>query len=219
LLVSGNKVLDVALKKGWGTYTFIIPRGTLRAGMNYLNVEQTSPPIPTWPIGTSGHFSPVEITVRSVGRAAGRGASFQFGQHKIVHKNRGLIAYVIDATDSAPRELGRYWAHRSSYQARQFIWDVDQLPQGSIVALSVSSEAGKYWIAEADRSLKDLGGTRSLVGASGASYALVGVKGASKGQALEVFQKKMPAQLDVGRKPSERANGVALGVLSMIAKK
>ena len=54
LHVGGARVLDVALKPGWQTYTFKVPAARLRAGINYLTVEQRLPPPRTWPIGTTG---------------------------------------------------------------------------------------------------------------------------------------------------------------------
>jgi hypothetical protein len=95
---------------------------------------------------------------------------------------------------------------------------IDELPANTVVALVAKDDASVQWRSAHDAIIRQLGGTASLVGRYRASYALIGVKGARPGQALEALSDGAAVSLAVGRSPADQVRGVAYGTVTLVAK-
>ncbi|MDB4990162.1 MAG: hypothetical protein JWN04_5340 [Myxococcaceae bacterium] len=93
-----------------------------------------------------------------------------------------------------------------------------RLAAGTVVALAVRDEASRSFSERADRAIEQLGGTRSLRNWYRGSYALIGVKGAPSGSALESASMTSAVQLTVGRPLAQRGAGIAFNVLELKAE-
>ena len=84
----------------------------------------------------------------------------------------------------------------------------DVLP-GRIVVPAVQADGAAYLTGEAVAALRSIGAEVDLRGASGHSHAVIGVKGAATGTALE-RSGEQNAWLRVGRNPDSRTLAVAV---------
>jgi hypothetical protein len=215
LSIGGHPLLATTLKPGWNSYSFKIPHTVLSAGMNLMRAEQTIEKAPTkWPIGRSGKVSPVEISVQSAGFFSGKTGVFHFGDQKVVVKKPGAVAYVLDG-DGKPKKLGIYKSHRRNDESLRFADDIKGLEDGTVVVFAAVDDASKHWTPQANKALWSIGGNLDFRGKFRSSYALIGVKGAKRGQSVEKFDRRKRVQVRIGRDPKKRHYGVAWGALSM----
>jgi hypothetical protein len=95
---------------------------------------------------------------------------------------------------------------------------VDALPARTVVVLVAKDEASSKWQPADDAIIRQLGGKTSLVGSYRASYALIGVKGAQPGQALEALNDKAEVTLLVGKPPGSQDQSVAYSTATLSKK-
>jgi hypothetical protein len=130
---------------------------------------------------------------------------------------RGVTLFSFEAEGKDRTKLGVFDPYRIPEEADRLASVIQHLPAGTLVAMAVKDEASKHWTAKADQALRSLGGTASLIGKYRASYALIGVKGATPGQALEQFSANRPVSLVAGRLNQERYDGVAWSTIALSA--
>jgi len=212
----GNEaLLKTKLEDNWKSYAFRIPKQFLSAGLNYLNIQQGLPSPQKWSIGRTGRLTSVEITASSAGFFVGNSASFIFAKEIIRESYRGITAYVIDDIRGQFKKIGEFDTFRDINATFWFSSEIKKMPTGSIVALVAKAGASTSWQAQGDEALKSLGASLSLMNTFRVDYALIGVKGAKPGEAVEQLQGNRKVEITVGRPPETRFSGVAWGTLSM----
>ena len=180
---------------GWGTYAWDVPAALLRPGLNEvrLGFETLAAPAAVLPgsaaIGATGLETPVAIEVNSGGPAGfayitvGTGDVSEDGS---LH-SPGYNLAVVDA--SSGRVLDRQGFDTTSggseAQASALAAFVRAIPEGQIVVAAMQGDGAAHLTAEAVDALRSIGGEADPRGSSGWSHALVGVKGAVPGTALE----------------------------------
>jgi len=86
---------------------------------------------------------------------------------------------------------------------------VAEIPDGYIVAVAVKDDGAPHLTESAVQALQSLGAQTDLRGTQHLSHAIIGVKGAPPGTALEASGEGN-SYLHVGRNPDDRSLSVAL---------
>lgn len=140
---------------------------------------------------------------------------FFFGRERLTSWRRGVIVYTFDPQGTRYARLTYFDTNRIAEETLRFADAIRRLPQGTGVVLAVKDDASQSWTPEGDEALRSLGGKESLNGRFRQSYALIGVKGAQPGTAMEGVGPRA-VTLTLGRRPAERGTGVAWSELSVV---
>jgi len=143
----------------------------------------------TYRIGTTGVRSPVDIEVVS----EGRGPQGQGGQvtarvngHEVVTlPRRGYNIVALDGADGHVLWGDNFDTFRSPAESRRMAERIASLPSGAIVIAGVKTDGGGQLTAEGVAALRSVGAQRDLQRTLWLAHALIGVKGAPAGSALE----------------------------------
>ena len=183
------------MSSAWGEYIWEVPGNAVRQGLNEVRFEfeRLDAPIGVLPgsgaIGATGIAAPVAIEVNSGGPedfafiTIGDGPDAQDGS---AHRP-GYNLAVIDTESGELLEYRGFDTTPSGNQAEaaalaDFIAGV---PQGQIVVVALQGDGAVHLTDEAVAALRAVGGQADLRDASGWSQAIIGVKGAEPGTALE----------------------------------
>jgi hypothetical protein len=203
-----ERLLDQVIGPGWSDRSFTIPRRSLAVGMNYLRIEQQVPSHLS-PIGRTGRTLGWDLGAESAGYLAGNHAALFMAGEKIPVVKRGitLATFAPDRPRLIERESFDTFARAT--ETDDFVRAVERLAPGTIAVVVALDDASSNWSPAADQALAALGGKESLKGHYRESYALIGVKGAHPGQALEQRSAAAVVTLGVGRPPPDQQRGVA----------
>ncbi len=199
----------------WESYILTLPGKYLKAGLNEVVFEfgYAASPRDVLPanfvIGNTGVTSPVEITVNSAGLHAGDFAYITVGGQDASTHRRGYNVAVIDPRSGAVLDRAGFDTWANQYESQDLADFVAQIPDGHIVAVAVKDDGAAHLTTAAVRSLQALGATTDLRGTAHLSHAIIGVKGAVPGSALEASGHSN-SYLHVGRNPDDRSLSVAL---------
>ncbi len=210
--VGEQLVLDTALQPGWQPYTFALPGERLSAGINVLDIEQDLPQDPapdpgSLAIGSTGFSSPQEIEVHSDPRRTQGQSRVDVGLTQLEARAEGV--HMVALTGDGLRHQV-FDTSRAATWTRRFAKAVEELPEGTVVAVVFAGHALRKWKDVGNEALASLG-ARSSFERSGAAQAfgMIGVKGARPGSILERSRTKGTVTLGVGRPPVERVASVA----------
>jgi hypothetical protein len=194
--VNGHRLEGIRLSLGWGTYTWEVPGQFLRQGLNEIRFEfgRLDAPADVLPgsgtIGGTGVQAPVAIEVNSGGPAdfafitVGSGDGAEDGS---VHRPGYNVAVVHPRTGQLLDRQGfDTTPGGSESEAAALAGFIAGIPEGQIVAVALQGDGSAHLTSEAVDALQTLGGQADLRGSTGWSHAIIGVKGAAAGTALEV---------------------------------
>lgn len=217
--VGGRTVLDTDVGLDWTSRPFSLPRDLVSVGVVFVTVEQDLPVSGAWAVGQTGRSLPYEVSIESAGFSAGNRASLRIDDRTTTITERGLTLVLLDERAAKVRAMYGFDTFADPAAPLRLKKAVDELPANTVVALLAKDEASSQWRAEHDAILRQLGGTASLVHHYRSSYALIGVKGARPGQALEALSDSASVSVSVGRSPADQVRGVAYGTVTLIAKR
>ena len=209
------------MEPGYREYIFEVPADRAREGLNRLTLRfaYAARPRDVLPadlsIGGTGVRAPVDVEVDaapdhayiSVYDEAGRKTDASAGR-------RGYNLAVLD-----PRS-GRLLAKRgfdtwaNEYEAQRLADFVASIPSGRIVIAATRGDASLHLTEAAVQALASLGAAVDLRGQAGRSHALIGVKGAPPGTALESSEEGN-SYLRIGRNPDRRTLAAAVDWLAV----
>jgi hypothetical protein len=202
--VNGQRLERIGLSPGWATYGWEVPARIVRPGLNDVRFEfdRLDAPADVLPgngaIGGTGVQAPVAIEVNSdgpadlafitvgVGDEAEDGSDHRPGYNvAVVHPRSGklLERRGFDTTPGGRTTASPRGGETEAAAMASFIAEV---PEGQIVVVALQGDAAARLTEEAVLALRQIGGQADLRGTSGWSHALIGVKGAAPGTALEV---------------------------------
>jgi len=196
----------------WSELTFDIPERFLHPGLNELKLDFTylASPHDVFPpdfvIGEAGVTSPVEIDVNS---------SLEFayitvgGVDASLHR-RGYNLAVIDPQSGKVLDKAGFDIEESQMLA-DFIANI---PEGYIVVAALKEGETRSLTEEAVEALASLGSEVDLRGKENLSHAIIGVKGAAPGTALEATGEEN-SYLHVGKNPDQRTLALAVDFVSL----
>jgi hypothetical protein len=218
LAVNGHSLEQSALTPGWGDYSWVVPARYLKQGLNEVafDVGRLDAPADVLPgsgrIGGTGVQAPLAIEVNSGGPgdfayiAVGEGHGTKDGS---VHRP-GYNVVVIDPQSGAllARQGFDTTPGGGDLEAAALADFVAAVPAGQIVAVAMQGDGASRLNADAVAALHTIGGEADPRGSSGWSHAIVGVKGAAPGTALEAAG---PDQGWLRVAPDRRTLGIAVG--------
>ncbi|KAB8143773.1 hypothetical protein F8S13_07650 [Chloroflexia bacterium SDU3-3] len=147
-------------------------------------------------IGTTGVHSPVDISVLAGGPV--KYSAVVVDGVTVTPQQRGIVLALIDPADGTLLSSGAFDTYLSSQESDRLAAAIDAAPQGTIVALATYDEGIAKLNQVALRAMASAGAAADLEGKVGAAYALIGVKGAPSGSALEKFDPAAAVVVDVG---------------------
>jgi hypothetical protein len=195
LYANGHRLETQELSPEWGEYTWLVPSAVMREGLNDLRLEfgRLDAPAEVLPgsgaIGGTGVQTPAVIEVNSGGPAdfayitvEGDGGSEDGSVH-----SPGYNVAVIDARTGRllQRQGFDTTSDGSQAQAAALAAFIEAIPEGRIVAVALQGDGAANLTAEAVAAFAAMGGEADPQGSSGWSHAIIGVKGAAPGTALE----------------------------------
>ncbi len=202
--VNGRAVGTVLLQPGWGEYVVRVAGGEERAGMNEITLlfDALAPAASVregdFVIGKTGVTSPASIVIRSAGSEIGDFAHIFVNGADAAQNLRGYNIVVINAQSGVVESSAAFDTFASADESARLAQFIAKIPNGRIVAVAVRDEASRSLTSEAVDALRSIGAAEDLRGKFRWSHAIIGVKGASPGSALESASETMPAQLVVG---------------------
>jgi len=215
--VNGHSLPSQEVNPGWTDLILQVPASFLHPGLNQvaLDFAYLASPHDIFPgnfaVGETGVTSPVEIDVNS---------SLEFayitvgGMDASTHR-RGYNLAVIDPQSGAVIDKAGFdTGDNESQTLTDFIADI---PKGYIVVAALKEGGAQSLTEEAVEALTSLGGEIDLRGTEHLSHAIIGVKGAAPGTALEATGEGN-SYLHVGKNPDERTLALAVDLVSLIKR-
>ncbi len=224
VIVNGHRLPEtISVGPYWEERSLILPSEYLKAGLNEVLLELAYAASPhdvlpgRYAVGSTGLTSPVEIGVNSAGLNAGDFAYITVGPDDASTHRRGYNLAVIDPQSGAIADTAAFDTWANTYESQGLVDFVAQIPDGYIVAAAVKGDGAANLTHDAVRALWSLGALADLRGTQNLSHAIIGVKGAAPGTALEASGEGN-SYLHVGRNPDERTLSVALDYVNFELK-
>ncbi len=210
--VNGNLIGSLTTQPGWHAYALTALSGVWHAGMNeiVLQFDALAPVAAvqegdgfaslttSFAIGKTGVSSPASIVVRSAGSEVGDFAHVFVNGIDAAQNTRGYNVVVVNEETGAVEASAAFDTFASADESARLAQFIAKIPNGRIVAVAVRDEASRFLSEEAVSALRSIGATEDLRGKFRWSHAMIGVKSAAPGSALEAASETMPAQLVVG---------------------
>src|SRR5262249_34853952 len=140
---------------------------------------------PAYRIGRTAVQAPVDIEVTS---ATGPGASASLrinGLEQLDRNGRGYVVAVLDSRDGALASVDWFDTLGSAGERGRLAGRLGRVPAGAIVVALVRDEGTATLSSEAALALASIGAAADLRGRFRAAHAVIGVKGAAPGDAVE----------------------------------
>ena len=199
--LNGKEVGAVTCKPTLSTAKIAIPPSARRPGMNHLRfLTGEDGERRAVPIGKTGVKTRARLSVRSQGLRAGNSASILLGERDLAPDTRGFNVAVIhpgkgDLVMAAGFDL---IGEDGPEQAGRMAQLLRGVPEGMIVCVAVKDDGAMNHTGELVTALRTVGASVDLRNRTRASYALIGVKGAAPGQAMERVDPARTATIDLG---------------------
>jgi hypothetical protein len=219
VIANGQVAGSVPLREGRGDYEMILPAESLRPGLNelHLRFSRTFPAEAAgqepYLIGATGISSPVALVVRSAGEEVGDFGHIYLNGRDVSPGERGYNVVVLDPASGQVLFTAAFDTFASEGASQALATFIEKLPPGVIVAVAVRDEASMKLQQKGVEALRLIGARGDLRGRFRWSHAILGVKGAEPGQALEVTSELWPATVAVG--PALTEPHVTLGIESL----
>jgi hypothetical protein len=217
--VGGQEVGWVDLAPGWGEYRLDLPDDSVTAGLNpiWLHFVEWTPATDvaqnSRTIGHTGVESPVNLVVVSAGQEVGDlGQVFVDGQDVSVNE-RGYNVVVIDASTGQVLRSANFDTHLDPGAALAMAEFLEAVPSGQIVAVAAADEASRLLDERAVQALHGIGAVGDLRGRFRWGHAVIGVKGAAPGTAVEALDGMRPVFAVAGEGATEPGMTAAFSFL------
>lgn len=215
--LNGTPMGTIKLTQEWGEYALDIPASAVLDGRNVLNLHASQLyPLASlrnqesYAIGTTGVTAPVNIQVSSAGTLAGNHAHLYVNGQNVSPERRGYNIAVLDQTSGAVLQTAHFDTYLDESESAKLAAFIKAIPDGRIVLAAIRDEGSSKLTPEAVDALHSIGAASDLRGKFRMAHAIIGVKGALPGSALEATQTQIPAVLATGA--SSGRSSVALAV-------
>ena len=200
LTLNNTRVGAITARGKWTAQTITLPEGTVRKGINRLRVDAGSAlGRETIPVGRTGVRAAARLQVTSAGVNVGDRASVMLSGIDVVPNTRGYNVAVIDPDTGDLVAAAAFDLIRppGGGEAARMAGFLEGVPAGFLVSVAVRDDGAMGITSDVVAALKSLGATRCPKLRH--SYALIGVKGASPGTAVEKISREDPVVLELGR--------------------
>jgi hypothetical protein len=207
--------------------TIDVPAGIAHAGINDLVVSYgTLMPLGTTTststaVGQTGVKTSQNIVVHSAGLDGGGDLGFAHvyvNGKDAISGRRGLNVAVINPASGVVESHALFDVLTDPAADGRFLGFVKAVPDGRIVAVAVMDDASTNFGEGGLAALRMIGAQADLRGRFRNSYAAIGVKGATPGQALEQWAQGKPASVAVGAHIFGRGLGIAVSSVTVEQK-
>ena len=166
-------------------------------------------------IGATAVHAPVDIYVRSAGEEFGDFGHIYVSGREASENGRGYNFVVLDSESGIVISSRNFDTHGDPEASQAMASYVGSLPESSIVAVAVADEASRLLGEEAVQALRTLGSSSDLRGCFRCAQAMIGVKGAAMGSAVESWGGSEVQEVVVGRGLTEPRLYFELGAISL----
>jgi hypothetical protein len=220
VVLNGQAVTSLELVEGWHEYEVTLPAHLLRDGLNELHLRfgRLFPPEQIregeYAIGATDVVAPVNILVKSAGQEVGDFGHIYVDGRNVSPDERGYNVVVLDPVTGAVEGTGHFDTFASEEESTRLAEFITGIPDGRIVAVAVEDEASLHLTEEAVLALRTIGAREDLRDVFRWEHAIIGVKGAEPGQALETTGLLRPVSVRVGQGFTEPAVAAAFDYLT-----
>ena len=211
---------DVDLAPGWHDYRLALP---LETGLNelWLHFEDLTPTASVRQagraIGTTGVEAPANLVVQSAGLEVGSFAHIYVDGRDVVSNERGYNVAVIDPASGQVLQTAAFDTHLDEAASGALAEFLSAVPQGRIVAVAAADEASRLLGEDAVQALGGIGAAGDLREKFRWGHAIVGVRGAPPGSALETLDWMQPVTVVAGEGATEPSLAAAFADLVFTA--
>jgi hypothetical protein len=205
VVLNGQAVTALALSEGWHEYEVVLPERLLRDGLNELQFR-FSRLFPVegirdgqYSVGQTGVSSPVNILVKSAGEEVGDFGHIYMDGEDVSPEERGYNVAVVDPASGAVEARGHFDTFAREEESTRLAEFIAGISDGRIVAVALEDEASLHLTEEAVVALRTIGAREDLRGMFRWAHAIIGVKGADAGQALEATGVLRPVSVRTGQ--------------------
>ncbi len=222
--VNGQIVQGIDLATGWMDYRLDLPADAVREGLNevWLHFARLYPAgqaaLSPRTIGKTGLESPVNLVVQSAGQEVGDLAHIYVNGQEVSPNERGYNVAVIAPQSGVVGPVATFDTHLDERAGQALAGFLDRVPPGYIVAVAAADEASRRLGQEAVAALQSIGATGDLRDRFRWGHAIIGVKGAPPGTALEAMDWMRPVTLAVGEGCTEPQVAAAFALLTFTAR-
>jgi hypothetical protein len=224
LEINGQAGPSLELAPGWQVYDVSLPASGVRPGLNeiWLRFEATLPTasvhLSPRIIGRTGIESPVNLVVSSAGKEVGDFGLVYVDGKQVSPNRRGYNVVVLDSKSGAVEQTACFDTHLDPEAGLALAAFLNGVPSGHIVAVAVGDEASRLLGQEAVDALRGIGVTGDLRGRFRWGQAIIGVRGAVPGTALEAMDWMRPVHLAVGDGATEPDLAAAFSRITFAAR-
>jgi len=204
LEINGQAAGQVDLQPGWSDYALTLPAGSMRQGLNevWLRFDRLYPArqanVSSRLVGQTGVEAPVNLVVQSAGQEVGDFGLIYVNGQDVSPNERGYNVVVIHPVTGAVEQAAAFDTHLDEGASQALAAFIAQVPAGHLVAVAAADEASRLLSPEAVDALRTIGASSDLRDHFRWGHAIVGVKGAPPGSALEALDWMRPVTLVVG---------------------
>jgi hypothetical protein len=160
-------------------------------------------------VGQTSALSPLNILVKSAGEEVGDFGHIYVDGRNVSPDERGYNVVVLDPVSGAVEGTGHFDTFASEEESTRLAEFITGIPDGRIVAVAVEDEASLHLTEEAVLALRTIGAREDLRDMFRWEHAIIGVKGAEPGQALEAMGLLRPVSVRAGQGFTEPAAAAA----------
>jgi len=221
VVLNGQEVTTMKLVEGWCEYEVLLPEHLLRDGLNELHFRfQRLFPVERirdgeYSVGQTSVSSPVNIVVKSAGEEVGDFGHIYVDGRNVSPDERGYNVVVLDPASGAVEARGHFDTFASEEESTRLAEFITGIPDGRIVAVAVEDEASLHLTEEAVLALRTIGAREDLRDMFRWEHAIIGVKGAEPGQALEATGLLRPVSVRVGQGFTEPGAAAAFDYVAL----
>jgi hypothetical protein len=222
VIFNGRRLGPIELEQGWGEYELEVPAEHVRPGLNEVRFRFARLfPIEDYRqgsyfIGGTAAISPVSITVESAGQEVGDFGHIYVDGRNVSPEGRGYNLAVMDPQTGAVEATASFDTHLDGGASQALADLMASIPKGRIVAVAVRDEASRLLSEEAVQALRTIGAEGDLQGKFRWGQAIIGVKGAQPGQAVESLGALRPAVVYVGEGTTEPHLAAAFSLVRFV---
>ena len=219
--VNGRAVQWIGMAVGWMEYEVDLPQAAVRRGLNEIRLHfDTLFPaaevrLAPRTIGGTGVDAPVSLVVHSAGQEVGDFGHIYVAGRDVAPNERGYNLAVINPQSGAVEATAAFDTHLDETAGQAMADFLARVPPGSIVAVAVADEASRLLDQAAVDALRGIGATGDLRGRFRWGQAIIGVRGAAPGTALETMDWMRPVALIVGEGATEPHLAAAFGSITL----
>jgi hypothetical protein len=202
--LNGWRSALMPLVRGWGDYTLNLPDEAVRPGLNeiHLNFDRLYPVTSALPSAAPALF------VQSAGEEVGDFGHIYVNGVDVSPNQRGYNLAVIGPAGSL--QTASFDTHLNRGASARLATFIAAVPDGQTVAVAAADEASMNLGEDAIAALRSIGAAGDLRGKFRWSQAIIGVKGAAPGSALEAMDGLRPVGVAAGPAVTEPAIGAAV---------